>query len=54
MKFGVMNKSTTVNRFVRHSLQRNITYLAAKIRKTTLKLGILKKEETGKEPFFEI
>ena len=28
MKFGVVNKSTTVNRFVLHTLQRNITHLA--------------------------
>ena len=28
MKFGVENKSTTVNRFVLHILQRNTTHLA--------------------------
>ena len=28
MKFGVVNKSTTVNRFVLLTLQRNITHLA--------------------------
>ena len=42
MKFGVVNKSTTVNRFVLHTLQRNITYLAVITRKTNIKLGILK------------
>ena len=42
MKFGAVNKSTTVNRFVLHSLQRNITHLAVIKRKTTIKLGILK------------
>ena len=42
MKFGVVNKSTTVNRFVLHTLQRNITHLAVITRKTNIKLGILK------------
>ena len=42
MKFGVVNKSITVNRFVLHTLQRNITHLAAITRKTNIKLGILK------------
>ena len=41
MKFGV-NKSTTVNRFVLHTLQRNITHLAIITRETKIKLGILK------------
>ena len=51
MKFGVVNKSTTVNRFVLHTLQRNITHLAVKTRKTNIKLGILKGGRgTGKEP----
>ena len=50
MKFGVVNKSTTVNRFVLHTLQRNITHLAVITRKTNIKLGILKGGETGKEP----
>ena len=49
MKFGVVNKSTTVNRFFLHSLQRNITHLDVITRKTYIKLGILKKG-TGKEP----
>ena len=35
MKFGVVNKSTTVNRFVHHSLQRNIKHLALKHVKQT-------------------
>ena len=42
MKFGVVNKSTTVNRFVLHTLQRNITHLAVVTRITNIKLGILK------------
>ena len=42
MKFGVVSKSTTVNRFVLHILQRNITHLAVITRKTNIKLGILK------------
>ena len=39
MKFGVVNKSTTVNRFVLHT---NFTHLAVITRKTNIKLGILK------------
>ena len=54
MKFGVVNKSTTVNRFVVHTLQRNITHLAVITRKINIKLGILKGGETGKEPNFVI
>ena len=42
MKVGVVNKSTILNRFVLHSLQRNITHLAVITRKTKIKLGILK------------
>ena len=49
MKFGMVNKSTTVNRFVLHTLQRNITHLAVITRKTNMILGILK-GGTGKEP----
>ena len=49
MKFGVLNKSTTVNRFVLHTLQRNITRLAVITRKINIKLGI-SKGGTGKEP----
>ena len=51
MKFGVVNKSTILNRFVLHTLQRNITHLAVTTRKTKIILGILK-GETGKEPIF--
>ena len=42
MKFGVANKSTVLNRFVLHTLNRDITHLAAITRKTNIKLGILK------------
>ena len=42
MKFGVVNKSTTMNRFVVHTLQFNITHLAEITRRTNIKLGILK------------
>ena len=49
MKFGVVNKSTTVNRFVLHTLQRNITHLAVITRKTNIKLSILKRGGAGKE-----
>ena len=42
MKFGMVNKSTTVNRFVLHTSHRNITHLAIIRRKTNIKLGILK------------
>ena len=49
MKFGEVNKSTTMNRFVLHTLQFNITHLAEITRRTNIKLGILK-GGTGKEP----
>ena len=42
MKFGVVNKSTTVNRFVLHTLHCNITHLAIIALETKIKLGILK------------
>ena len=42
MKFGVVNKSTTVNRFVLHTLHHNIRHLAIITRKTNIKLGVLK------------
>ena len=42
MKFGVVNKSTILNRFVLHTLQRNITHLDVITRKTNIKLGNLK------------
>ena len=41
-KLGVKNKSTILNRFVLHTLQRNITRLAVITRKTNINLGILK------------
>ena len=49
MKFGVLNKSTVLNRFVHHTLQRNITRLAVITRKTNIKLGILKRGGGGLE-----
>ena len=42
MKFGVVNKSTILNRFVLHTLQRNFTHSAVITRKTNIKLVILK------------
>ena len=42
MKFGLVNKSTNVNRFVLHTLQRDIAHLAVITRKTNIELGILK------------
>ena len=48
MKFGVVNKLTTVKRFVLHTLLRNITHLAVITRKTNIKLGISKKRELEK------
>ena len=42
MIFGVVNKSTTENRFVLHTGQRNITHLAVITRETNKKFGILK------------
>ena len=42
MKFDVVNKSTTVNRFALHTLHRNITHLAIITLETKIKLGILK------------
>ena len=51
MKFGVVNKSTTVNIFVLHILHRSITHLAIITRKTNIKLGrYFEKGGTGKEP----
>ena len=47
MKFGKVNKSTAVNRFVLLSLHRNITPLAVITRKTNIKLYILKSEGEG-------
>ena len=48
MKIGVVNKSTTVNRFVLHTLHRNITHLAIITRKTNIKHSL--KGGTGKGP----
>ena len=42
MKFGVVNKSTTLDRFVLHTLQPNVTHLAVITRKTNIKLDVLK------------
>ena len=42
MNIGVVNKSTAVNRFVLHTLQRKITLLAVITRETNIKLVILK------------
>ena len=50
MKFGMVKKSTTVNRFVLHTLQRNITHLAIITRKTNIKLGILKEGNWKRAP----
>ena len=53
MKFGVVNKSTILNKFVLHTLQRNITHLAVITRKTNKKLGILKGGELEKSRVFK-
>ena len=53
MKFGVVNKSTIVNKFVLHTVQRNITHLAVITRKTKIKLGILKGGKLEKSRKFE-
>ena len=52
MKFGVLNKSTTVNRFVLHTLQRNIKRLVVITRKNKHKTRYFEKwgGGTGKEP----
>ena len=52
MKFGVVNKATILNRFVLHTLQRNITHLAVITRKTNIKLGILKGGNWKRAPLF--
>ena len=44
MKFCMVNKSTTVNRFVLHTLQRKITHLAVTTRKTNIKIDIVNGE----------
>ena len=54
MKFSVVNKSTTVNRFVLHTLLRNITHLAVILQKTNIKLDILKGGgKVEKSPVYE-
>ena len=53
MKIGMVNKLTIMNRFVFHTLQRNITHVAVIPRKTNIKINILKGGgESGKEPNF--
>ena len=57
MKFGMVNKSTIVNRFVLHTLQRNITHLAVITRKTNIKLDSVKGgklEMSQKEPWLRL
>ena len=54
MKFCVLNKSTTMNRLVLHTLQRNIMHLAVITRKTNKKLGVLKKGEMEKSPLLSL
>ena len=43
MKIGEVRKSTFVNRFVLHTLHRDITHLAVITRRTNIKPGILKR-----------
>ena len=51
MKISMVNKLTIMNRFVLHTLQRNITHIAAIPRKTNINIDILKGGgESGKEP----
>ena len=53
MKIGTVDKLTIMNRFVLHTLQRNITHLAVITRKTNIKIDILKGDGgggSGKEP----
>ena len=42
MKIGIVNKLTIMNRFVLHTLQRNITHIAVITRKTNINIDILK------------
>ena len=48
MKFSEVNKLTTVNRFVLHTLQRNITHLAVKTRKINKKTWCFEKGDWKK------
>ena len=53
MKFGVVNKSTTVNRFVLHTVQQHsIMHLAVITRQTIIKLTIVQGGTlyVGREP----
>ena len=52
MKFGVVNKSTILNRFVLYTLQRNFTHLAIITRKTNIKLVILRGGNWKRAPEF--
>ena len=52
MKFGVVNKSTILNRFVLHTLQRNFQHLAVITRKTKIKLVTLKEGKLEKSQGF--
>ena len=42
MKIGMVNNLTIMNRFVLHTLQRNITHLAVITLKTNINIDILK------------
>ena len=42
MKIGMVIKLTIMNRFILHTLQRNVTHLAVITRKTNIKIDILK------------
>ena len=53
MKFGVVKKLTTVNRFVLHILHRNITHLAIITRKTNIKLGVSKDGDWKRAKFYK-
>ena len=48
----MVNKSTTVKRFVLHTLQCNLTHLAVITRKTNIKLGILRGGDWKRAFFF--
>ena len=52
MKFGMVNKSTTVNRFVLQILQRTITRLAVITRKNKHKIRYLERGELEKSRIF--
>ena len=52
MKFGVVKKSTILNRFVLHTLLRKITHLAVITSKTNIKMGTLKGGNWKKAAFF--